>query len=138
MEIYHFTYRDSVDVWSNKSLFSISKMEIYFQSGVPPDYFSSTGQLWGTPTYFWAKHRRTNFDWWRRRFKRQFELADILRLDHFRALAGYWRVQGNSKTAIDGKWINSPGKELLNELKKDLKVDYLPIIAEDLGVITPE
>ncbi len=134
-----YVSRDSVDVWSNKSLFSISKNgDLLFQSGVPPDYFSSTGQLWGTPTYFWAKHRRTNFDWWRRRFKRQFELADILRLDHFRALAGYWRVQGNSKTAIDGKWINSPGKELLNELKKDLKVDYLPIIAEDLGVITPD
>ena len=134
-----YVSRDSADVWSNKSLFSIFKNgDLIFQSGVPPDYFSSTGQLWGTPTYFWAKHKRTNFDWWRKRFKRQFELVDLLRLDHFRGLAGYWRVNGNSKSAIYGKWINSPGKILLNKLKKDLGTDYLPIIAEDLGVITTD
>ena len=134
-----YVSRDSADVWSNKSLFSIFKNgDLIFQSGVPPDYFSSTGQLWGTPTYFWSRHKRTNFDWWRKRFKRQFELVDLLRLDHFRGLAGYWRVNGNSKTAICGKWINSPGKILLNKLKKDLGKDYLPIIAEDLGVITPD
>ncbi len=134
-----YVSRDSADVWSNKSLFSILKNgDLIFQSGVPPDYFSSTGQLWGTPTYFWSKHKRTNFDWWRKRFKRQFELVDLLRLDHFRGLAGYWRVNGNSKTAICGKWINSPGRTLLNKLKNDLKTNYLPIIAEDLGVITPD
>ncbi len=134
-----YVSRDSVDVWSNKSLFSIFKNgDLIFQSGVPPDYFSSTGQLWGTPTYFWSKHKRTNFNWWRRRFKRQFELVDLLRLDHFRGLAGYWRVNGNSNSAICGKWINSPGKTLLNKIKKDLGVNYLPIIAEDLGVITPD
>ena len=134
-----YVSRDSADVWSNKSLFSISKNgDLIFQSGVPPDYFSSTGQLWGTPTYYWTNHKRTNFDWWIKRFKRQFELVDILRLDHFRALAGYWRVDGNAKTAINGKWIDSPGRELLNALKKDLKFDYLPIIAEDLGVITKD
>ena len=134
-----YVSRDSADVWSNKSLFSILKNgDLIFQSGVPPDYFSSTGQLWGTPTYFWAKHKKTNFDWWRKRFKRQFELVDLLRLDHFRGLSGYWRVNGNSKTAICGKWINSPGRTLLNKLKNDLETDYLPIIAEDLGVITPE
>ncbi len=134
-----YVSRDSADVWSNKSLFSISKNgDLIFQSGVPPDYFSSTGQLWGTPTYYWSKHKRTKFVWWRERFKRQFELVDILRLDHFRALAGYWRVDGNDKTAINGKWINSPGRELLNTLKKDLKSEYLPIIAEDLGVITKD
>ena len=134
-----YVSRDSADVWSNKSLFSIAQNgDLLFQSGVPPDYFSSTGQLWGTPTYYWSKHKRTNFSWWRKRFKRQFELVDILRLDHFRALAGYWRVNGDDKTAINGKWINSPGKDLLNNLKKDLKTDYLPIIAEDLGVITSD
>ena len=134
-----YVSRDSADVWSNKSLFSIFKNgALIFQSGVPPDYFSSTGQLWGTPTYFWSKHKKTNFDWWRKRFKRQFELVDLLRLDHFRGLAGYWRVSGNSKTAICGKWINSPGRRLLNKLKNDLRTDYLPIIAEDLGVITPD
>ena len=134
-----YVSRDSADVWSNKSLFSISRNgDLLFQSGVPPDYFSSTGQLWGTPTYYWSKHKRTNFKWWRERVKRQFELVDILRLDHFRALAGYWRVDGNAKNAINGTWINSPGKELLNILKKDLKSNYLPIIAEDLGVITKD
>ena len=134
-----YVSRDSADVWSNKSLFSIFKNgDLIFQSGVPPDYFSSTGQLWGTPTYFWSKHKRTNFDWWMKRFKRQFDLVDLLRLDHFRGLAGYWRVNGNSKTAICGKWINSPGKTLLNKLKNDLGTDYLPIIAEDLGVITAD
>ena len=134
-----YVSRDSADVWSNKSLFSIFKNgNLIFQSGVPPDYFSSTGQLWGTPTYFWSKHKRTNFDWWRKRFKRQFELVDLLRLDHFRGLAGYWRVSGNSKTAICGKWINSPGRTLLNKLKNDLETDHLPIIAEDLGVITSD
>ena len=134
-----YVSRDSADVWSNKSLFSITKNgDLLFQSGVPPDYFSSTGQLWGSPTYFWSKHKRSNFSWWRNRFKRQFELVDILRLDHFRALAGYWRVDGVDKTAINGKWINSPGRKLLNSLKKDLKTNFLPIIAEDLGVITPD
>ncbi len=130
---------DSADVWSNKSLFSIFKNgALIFQSGVPPDYFSSTGQLWGTPTYFWSKHKNTNFYWWRNRFKRQFELVDLLRFDHFRGLAGYWRVNGNSKTAIYGKWISSPGRALLNKLKIDLGTEHLPIIAEDLGVITPD
>ncbi len=134
-----YVSRDSADVWSNKSLFSIFKNgDLIFQSGVPPDYFSSTGQLWGTPTYFWSKHKKTNFNWWRRRFKRQFELVDLLRLDHFRGFAGYWRVNGNSKTAISGKWISSPGKTLFNKLRKDLSADCLPIIAEDLGVITPD
>ena len=134
-----YVSRDSADVWSNKSLFSIFKNgDLIFQSGVPPDYFSSTGQLWGTPTYFWSNHKKTNFDWWRKRFKRQFELVDLLRLDHFRGLAGYWRVNGNFKTAIFGKWINSPGRTLLNKLKNDLGTDFLPIIAEDLGVITPD
>ena len=134
-----YVSRDSADVWSNKSLFSIFKNgDLIFQSGVPPDYFSSTGQLWGTPTYFWSKHKRTNFKWWRKRFKRQFELMDLLRLDHFRGLAGYWRVNGSFKTAICGKWINSPGRTLLKKLKKDLGVNNLPIIAEDLGVITSD
>ncbi len=134
-----YVSRDSADVWSNKSLFSITQNgDLIFQSGVPPDYFSSNGQLWGTPTYYWSKHKRSNFKWWRERFRRQFELVDILRLDHFRALAGYWRVNGKAKNAINGSWINSPGKDLLNILRKDLNFNYLPIIAEDLGVITKD
>jgi len=75
---------------------------------------------------------------WRKRFKRQFELVDLLRVDHFRGLAGYWRVNGKDKTAISGKWINSPGRKLLNKIKEDLRTDHLPIIAEDLGVITAD
>ena len=134
-----YVSRDSVDVWSNKSLFAISKEgNLIFQSGVPPDYFSDTGQLWGTPTYVWSKHKRTNFTWWRKRFKRQFELVDLLRLDHFRGLAGYWRVHGTSKDAINGKWISSPGRMILSYVRKDLNANYLPIIAEDLGVITTD
>jgi len=134
-----YVSKDSVDVWSNKSLFSISPNgELYFQSGVPPDYFSSTGQLWGTPVYSWDKHKETDFKWWKKRFKRQFELVDILRLDHFRALAGYWRIDGKAKDAIKGNWINSPGKELLTSLKDFLKVENLPIIAEDLGIINQD
>ena len=134
-----YVAKDSVDVWSNKSLFSISiDGDLFFQSGVPPDYFSSTGQLWGTPVYSWTKHEKTKFDWWKKRFKRQYELVDVLRLDHFRALSGFWRVDGNAKNAIDGEWIKSPGKELLGSLRDLLKEKDLPIIAEDLGVITED
>ena len=136
-DIPFYVSRDSVDVWSNKSLFSISETgELISQSGVPPDYFSSSGQLWGTPVYEWKNHQKNEFDWWKKRFKRQFELVDILRLDHFRALESYWMVNGDSKNAIKGEWIKSPGIELLNSLKDYLNVDTLPIIAEDLGVIT--
>jgi len=134
-----YVSKDSVDVWSDKSLFSISTNgELYFQSGVPPDYFSSTGQLWGTPIYTWEKHKQTDFEWWKKRFKRQFQLVDILRLDHFRGLAGYWRIDGKATDAIKGNWIDSPGKELLNSLKDFLNVENLPIIAEDLGIINQE
>ena len=134
-----YVSKDSVDVWSNKSLFSISNNgDLIFQSGVPPDYFSDCGQLWGTPVYSWAIHERTKFNWWIKRFTRQFELVDYLRLDHFRAMAGYWRIDGKAKNAIDGEWIRSPGNNLLKTLMKSLGVKSLPIIAEDLGVITDD
>ena len=134
-----YVSRDSVDVWSNKSLFSISNDgDLFFQSGVPPDYFSSTGQLWGTPVYSWAKHKESNFDWWKKRFKRQFELVDFLRLDHFRALASFWRIEGKANNAIHGDWIDSPGEELLESIEEFLNLGNLPIIAEDLGIINQE
>ncbi len=134
-----YVSKDSVDVWSDNSLFSISPNgELYFQSGVPPDYFSSTGQLWGTPVYVWEKHKETDFEWWKKRFKRQFELVDVLRLDHFRALAAYWRIDGKAKDAIKGNWVDSPGNELLTSLKDSLNVENLPIIAEDLGIINQD
>ncbi|WP_269622776.1 4-alpha-glucanotransferase [Prochlorococcus marinus] len=131
-----YVSRDSADVWANRSLFSVlAKGNLDKQSGVPPDYFSETGQLWGTPVYRWSKHKRTNFSWWRSRFKRQWSQVDLLRLDHFRALDSYWSVPGDHKTAKNGCWIPSPGLELISHLKKDFGAN-LPLVAEDLGVIT--
>ena len=115
-----YVARDSADVWSNRSLFSIAgDGRLHQQSGVPPDYFSATGQLWGTPVYTWGRHRRTGFRWWRDRLTRQWDLADRLRLDHFRALAAYWSVPGSDDTAINGRWQRSPGGELLACLRRD-------------------
>ncbi len=131
-----YVSRDSADVWSHRSLFSVFENgELYLQSGVPPDYFSSTGQLWGNPVYRWNRHKSSNFKWWRNRFARHLEQVDLLRLDHFRALNSFWAVSGNAETAERGFWLPSPGCELLNWLKKD-SGGKLPLIAEDLGVIT--
>ncbi len=133
-----YVSKDSVDVWSNRSLFSIdSKGEMELQSGVPPDYFSETGQLWGTPVYKWWCHRLNNFKWWRQRLRRQWELFDLLRLDHFRALVSYWAIPGKDVTAERGQWKDSPGVSLLKLLKKDCSGN-LPLVAEDLGIITNE
>ncbi len=134
-----YVSRDSADVWSKRGLFSISPngdMEI--QSGVPPDYFSSTGQLWGTPVYSWPVHQFTRFRWWRSRFANQWNQVDLLRLDHFRALESFWAVPGNQKTAESGEWKKSPGNELLGLLRQDCGCNALPLVAEDLGIITPE
>ena len=130
--------RDSSDVWGNRTLFSIgSSGDLYSQSGVPPDYFSSTGQLWGTPVYRWEEHSIDKFSWWRKRFLRQWELVDILRLDHFRGLESFWQIPGDQETAENGIWEKSPGKELLNFIREDKK-GFLPLVAEDLGIITKE
>ncbi len=131
-----YVARDSSDVWSNRDLFTIlPDGELETQSGVPPDYFSETGQLWGTPVYRWKNHQKEKFIWWRRRFARNWEQVDLLRLDHFRALESYWAVPGNSSTAQDGVWKSSPGEDLLNLVKEDC-CGTLPLIAEDLGIIT--
>ena len=115
-----YVARDSADVWSHRTLFSIAADGcLREQSGVPPDYFSATGQLWGTPVYSWGRHRRTGFRWWRNRLKRQWALVDQLRLDHFRALASYWSVPGRDTTAMQGRWRRSPGAELLALLRRD-------------------
>ena len=133
-----YVSRDSSDVWSRTSLFSILRSgDLKLQSGVPPDYFSETGQLWGTPVYRWQKHKSTSFRWWRSRFARNFQQVDLLRIDHFRALSAYWSVPGENSTAKDGYWLPSPGLKLLTLLKKDLR-GKLPLVAEDLGFITPE
>ena len=139
-----YVARDSADVWSHPELFAISAAgDLQQQSGVPPDYFSRTGQLWGTPTYRWSRHWATSFRWWIQRLLRQLELFDLLRLDHFRAMQAFWSVPGQAPTAETGRWKLSPGWPLLGLLwlaclRKGLLLPdgRLPLIAEDLGVIT--
>ena len=132
-----YVAHDSADVWSHRRLFSVRASGVLVtQSGVPPDYFAATGQLWGTPVYRWALHRLTRFRWWVRRLQRQLELYDLLRLDHFRALDAAWLVPGTDPTAEHGVWHRSPGRALLERLRRRLVGGHLPLIAEDLGVIT--
>jgi len=131
-----FIAYDSSDLWANKELFTINEEGgLTFIAGVPPDYFSETGQLWGNPLYKWDEIERDDFLWWRKRFSSLFELVDIVRIDHFRGFEAYWKIPGGEKTAQKGKWTKAPGEKLFNSLKKHL--GELPILAEDLGVITP-
>ena len=133
-----YVAHDSADVWSHRHLFSVlPDGSLRQQSGVPPDYFSATGQLWGTPVYRWTLHRLTRFRWWRRRLQRQLSLVDLLRLDHFRALEAAWCVPGQDNTAENGRWCPSPGGALLRRFSRAYPHQTLPLIAEDLGVITP-
>ena len=139
-----YVAHDSADVWTRRGLFSVRlDGSLDQQSGVPPDYFSATGQLWGTPVYRWWRHRVGGFRWWLERLERQLDLFDLLRLDHFRALEAYWSVPGAAATAEHGQWRPSPGQALLSSLlrlcrRQDrLRQGRLPLIAEDLGVITP-
>jgi 4-alpha-glucanotransferase len=139
-----YVAHDSADVWSRPGLFSLGASgSLREQSGVPPDYFSATGQLWGTPVYRWWRHRITGFRWWLARLSRQLQLFDLLRLDHFRALESYWSVPGADSTAENGHWRPSPGFSLLaclwlqQALLGGLRAGRLPLVAEDLGVITP-
>lgn len=140
-----YVAHDSADVWSRRRLFSLrADGALVEQSGVPPDYFAATGQLWGTPVYRWWFHRLSRFRWWLQRLMRQLELMDLLRLDHFRALEAYWSVPGGEATAENGTWCPSPGRALLRRLwwrcrrqGRLLDGGRLPLIAEDLGVITP-
>ena len=132
---------DSSDVWANQELFKIDSKTLKPTkvSGVPPDYFSKTGQRWGNPVYKWEKAtNRTNkklYNWWLNRFKQIFSMMDIVKIDHFRGFEAFWEIPATEKTAINGKWVKGPGKHFFTSLKKELK--NLPIIAEDLGVITP-
>lgn len=133
-----FVSLDSADVWANQKLFQLDSkgypMEV---AGVPPDYFSETGQLWGNPLYAWKEHEKNHFKWWIARVRHQLELTDYVRIDHFRGLESYWSVPAEEKTAINGKWVKAPGKALFETIEKELG-EGLPIIAEDLGTITPE
>jgi len=125
----------SADVWSNSRLFVLDDdKKPGLVSGVPPDAFSETGQLWGTPLYDWEKHAAEDYSWWAERLARAFDLYDECRIDHFRAFAGYWAVEGTAETAMGGTWQKGPGKELFAALER--KMGKVPIVAEDLGVIT--
>lgn len=131
-----FVSGNSADVWSHQDLFQLDeKKRLTAVAGVPPDYFSSTGQRWGNPLYRWEEHRRTGFAWWISRIKRAFEQADMVRIDHFRGLEACWEIPASEPTAIHGAWVKAPGKELLQKLREEL--GELPVVAEDLGVITP-
>lgn len=133
-----FVAPDSVDAWTNRNLLKIDEdgnQEV--SSGVPPDAFSSTGQLWGNPLYRWSEHEKTGFAWWISRIRETLRLCDIIRIDHFRGLSACWEVPSGEETAINGKWVKSPGKELLSAVR-DALGSKLPIIAEDLGVITED
>jgi len=132
-----FVAHDSADVWANPELFFLDLTgHLIVQAGVPPDYFSKTGQLWGNPLYHWVAHRKTDYVWWIARMKQTFRCVDIVRIDHFRGFEKYWEVPGTAKNAIHGRWVIGPGPELFTALNDAL--GDLPIIAEDLGVITPE
>ena len=125
---------DSVDVWAHRELFSIDKAgNMIGAAGVPPDAFSSDGQLWGMPVFLWETHKKNHFAWWIERLKKNMELFDILRLDHFRAFADFWEIPASETTAKNGKWIQGPGADFFNAIKKSL--GELPFIAEDLGEI---
>ncbi len=132
-----FVAYHSADVWSHPELFKLDeRYEPTVVAGVPPDYFSETGQRWGNPLYSWSSHKKTNYQWWVERVRVTMEMVDIVRLDHFRGLAAYWEIPAENETAIEGQWQLGPGSDLLSTLKKEL--GSLPIIAEDLGEITPD
>jgi len=128
---------DSVDLWAHPELFKLDEEKRpYAVAGVPPDYFSETGQLWGNPLYQWDALRESGYEWWVQRIEQTIKLYDFVRIDHFRGLVAYWEVPATEETAINGKWTEAPVMDFFNHLTR--KFPYLPIIAEDLGVITPD
>jgi len=130
-----FVARDSADVWAERDNFLIDKDgEMAFIAGVPPDAFSDTGQRWGNPLFDWDYMQTTGFSWWKQRFNTQLELFDMVRIDHFRGLQACWQIPQEDDTAINGSWVEVPGREMLSELFKTFP--HLPLVAEDLGVIT--
>lgn len=133
-----FVSYDSADVWTHPELFKLDEHgKPIVVAGVPPDYFSATGQLWGNPIYDWDRMRRDDFSWWTERVSASFEMMDILRIDHFRGFAATWEIPAEHATAEHGRWVHVPGRELFGTLRAKLGSD-LPIIAENLGLITPE
>ena len=133
-----FVAYDSADVWANQKLFRLdTKGFPTCITGVPPDYFSKTGQLWGNPHYDWKQHEKTDFAWWLSRVQKTLNDVDILRIDHFRGFEACWEVEFGAEDAIGGKWVKAPGEKFFAKLKEVLG-ENLPLIAEDLGIITDE
>ena len=132
-----FVGAESADVWANPQLFQLrSNGRPARVTGVPPDAFSETGQLWSHPQYEWLRHTRTGFAWWQQRLARILELFDVVRVDHFLGFARLWSIPGNAKTAKNGRWVKTPGRRLFAKLTE--RFGPLPIIAEDLGLLTAE
>lgn len=132
-----FVAYQSADVWSRQELFELgAEGRPQVVAGVPPDYFSATGQRWGNPLYRWHAHAAEGYAWWTERVRRTVELVDIVRIDHFRGFVAYWEIPASAPTAVVGRWLPGPGAALFQAVQAAL--GKLPIIAEDLGVITPE
>jgi 4-alpha-glucanotransferase len=128
---------DSADVWSNPEIFKLTKAKKpLFIAGVPPDYFSKTGQLWGNPVYDWTALKNTRYRWWLERIGHNLKLSDMVRIDHFRGFFAYWQVPADSSTAASGKWVKCHCDNFFNTLFKQFAPQS--IIAEDLGLITPD
>jgi 4-alpha-glucanotransferase len=128
---------DSADVWANPAIFNLdSEKRPAFVSGVPPDYFSSTGQLWGHPVYRWDVLKKNHYSWWIKRIEHNLKLFHLFRFDHFRGFVGYWEVPAGEKTAINGKWVKAPAEDFFKIILKHFP--HISIIAEDLGIITDD
>ena len=132
-----YVRHDSADCWAHQDLFFLdNEGRPTAVAGVPPDYFSATGQLWGNPLYRWDRHQETGFAWWTARLKACAERFDALRLDHFIGFRNYWEIPAGETTAVKGRWVEAPGEELFKAVRRE--VEGLEIVAEDLGVATPE
>src|SRR5437763_1421636 len=128
---------DSADVWANRDVFQLDENgEPTVVAGVPPDYFSATGQRWGNPLYRWDLMREKKYRWWVSRFRAALRFADVVRVDHFRGFAAYWEIPATERTAIHGRWMPGPGRGLFDAIRN--AIGNLPVVAEDLGFITPE
>ena len=134
-----FMAHDSADVWKTRELYYLARSgEPTLVAGVPPDYFSETGQRWGNPLYRWDRMRRTGYAWWIQRFRATLSAFDAVRLDHFIGFTRYWAIPGTEPTAINGRWRRGPGPHFFKAVRRALRQPHLPLIAEDLGVVTPE
>ncbi|MDH5649004.1 MAG: 4-alpha-glucanotransferase [Gammaproteobacteria bacterium] len=132
-----YVAHDSADVWVDRRQFDLDKNgNPNAVAGVPPDYFSDTGQLWGNPQYNWEQMLADDFVWWKQRIHSNLELYDLIRVDHFRGFESYWSIQGNAQSASEGEWRTAPGRVLFESLEKEF--GQLPLVAEDLGIITSE